>query len=128
MGKEIDQILSFKHFENMVIHSLEQDNFRIRISKKMIAMLLKLIYSNMNVISLQFPAKNDPIIKLIEKIDPSSTMGEIEALDHTDEIILKLKTRLFVAKDTSSGNEEEILAQYVRCINCNAILTEDIAV
>ena len=89
---------------------------------------MKIIINNQNSISLQFPAKNDPIIKLINLIDLAS-MSSIESLEHQDEVILKLKTRLFVAKeDIGEANEEEVLGQFVRCTNCNAILTEDIAV
>jgi hypothetical protein len=39
-----------------------------------------------------------------------------------------LKTRLFLSKGEAGGNEEEVLAQYVRCNDCHAILTVDIAV
>ena len=43
--------------------------------------------------------------------------------------MVKLKTRLFVAKqDLAETNEDEVLGQFVRCNDCNAILTEDIAV
>lgn len=56
-------------------------------------------------------------------------MGPIESLDHSDVIVLKLKTRLFVAKqDIGETNEDEVLGQFVRCNDCDAILTEEIAV
>ena len=127
-GKEIGQIVSYKNFENMILHSLEQDNFHVRMSKKLIVNLMKIIIKNPDSISLQYPAKNDPIIKLINQIDLDS-MGPIESLDQEDELIIKLKTRLFVAKqDLAETNEDEVLGQFVRCNDCNAILTEDIAV
>ena len=51
-------------------------------------------------------------------------MAKIEALpDHQDEMLFKLKTRLFVGSGESGGNEEEVLSQYVRCLDCHAILT-----
>ena len=128
MGKEIDQLISYKNFENMAMHSLEQDSFRVRMSKKLIVVLMKIIINNQNSISLQFPAKNDPIIKLISTVDLAS-LSSIESLEHQDEVILKLKTRLFVAKEEiGEANEDEVLGQFVRCNDCNAILTEDIAV
>ena len=128
MGKEIDQLISYKNFENMVIHSLEQDNFRVCISKKLVVGIMKIIKNNENSISLQFPASNDPVIKLLSNIDLDS-LSSIEALpDNNDQFILKLKTRLFNCIGEAGGNEEEVLAQYVRCYDCQAILTEDIAV
>jgi hypothetical protein len=37
-------------------------------------------------------------------------MGPIESLDPSEEVILKLKTRLFVAKaDVGEANEDEVL-------------------
>lgn len=84
MGKEIDQLISYKNFENMVIHSLEQDNFRVCISKKLVVGIMKIIKNNENSISLQFPASNDPVIKLLSNIDLDS-LSSIEALpDNND--------------------------------------------
>jgi hypothetical protein len=39
-GQEIDSILSYKNFENMVIHSLEQEDSRLCVGKGLIGLLL----------------------------------------------------------------------------------------
>ena len=58
---------------------------------------------------LKLHGDEDPIIKLISQIDLDS-LGPIESLDETDQLIMKLKTRLFVAKqDLAETNEDEVL-------------------
>jgi len=64
-GKEINALMTYKNFENLIVHSLEQDDTRICISKKLIGILFKALVENQNL-AIQVPAKNDPLYRVIK--------------------------------------------------------------
>jgi len=46
IGREMDEIRSYKNFENMILHCMEPENTNICISKKLIGQIVNLIRSN----------------------------------------------------------------------------------
>ena len=134
--------MTYKNFENLVVHSLEQDDTRICISKKLIGILFKALGENPKDLAIQVPYKNDPLFKVIAKMDgvdltqrkpvaPAlKVLSEMPSFE--DKINLKLKTRLFVQNVQEAGNQQQQvdgqLSQYVRCLTCHATLLQDVAV
>lgn len=45
-GKEISHVQSYKNFDNMVIHSLEQDDTHVCMSKKLLGRVVQVIKEN----------------------------------------------------------------------------------
>jgi len=137
-GKEINALMTYKNFENLVVHSLEQDDTRICISKKLIGILFKALVENPTLLAIQVPSKNDPLFKIINKIEQAGTpnapglkkLADLPSFE--DKINLKLKTRLFVQNVQEAGNQQQQvdgqLSQYVRCLTCHATLLQDVAV
>ena len=130
--------MAYKNFENLVTHSLEQDDTRICISKKLIGKIFKALVENQKQLAIQVPAKNDPLYKVIANMEATEGPGntglkKLADLDSfEDKINLKLKTRLFVQNVQDAGNQQQQvdgqLSQYVRCLTCHATLLQDVAV
>jgi len=85
-------------------------------------------FNNKKALSIQTPMKNDPLIKELEKFDVSAVSG-LTSLPPEDKINFRLKSRLFVpAKGQKVSSEEGQMNQYVRCLSCQAMLTQEVAV
>jgi hypothetical protein len=84
LGREIDSIRSFINFENMILHCLESDHTSICISKKLIGQVINLIRSNKDAISIMSPSKNDLLIKLVDKVNPTAMQTLAGLPDHND--------------------------------------------
>ena len=94
-GDEVSLIVEYKNLEQAIIHSLEQDNTQVCLSKKIIGLYFTKVIQNPKSLATQNPARNDPLIKILMTID-ASTLGQMATLPLEDKICLKVKTRLFV--------------------------------
>jgi hypothetical protein len=72
-GKEINSLMPYKNFENMVAHSLEQDDTRVCMSKKLLGIVLRALATEARdtketqtreSLAIQVPAKNDPVFRV----------------------------------------------------------------
>jgi len=151
-GKEISRVLTYKNFEQQILHCLEQEDTQQFLSKKFIGELLLQIRRHPTAFALQSPPGNDPLIKITgfdEQPDKEAggaprtgdkddginkdALKVLAALpSYRDKIDLKLKTRLFVNMEFKDGPKykkqiDEKLQQYVRCNRCQATLDQEIA-
>lgn len=132
-GKEVTGILSYKNFEQQMLHNLEPQGTHVVVGKKFLGELLQLLRGTADTYVLQEPHSKDPLHGLLRGIEQETVDALLGNGHPTDKTTLKLKTRLFVNPDYREGKRfeaqlEESLAQYVRCRRCDAILTQDIAV
>lgn len=65
-GKEVSSLLSYMNFENQICHSLEQDDTRVSMSKKLIGNLFHYIANNDSEVALQSPSRNDVLIRVLK--------------------------------------------------------------
>mmetsp|Transcript_28275 Transcript_28275/g.42808 ORF Transcript_28275/g.42808 Transcript_28275/m.42808 type:complete len:136 (+) Transcript_28275:2286-2693(+) len=122
-GREISSVVAFKNFEHQLIHSLEQDDTQLCISKKLLGTLIVTIFDNKKSLSIQNPMKNDPLIKVMETLDAPGLGKLRDVSGYEEKLTFKLKTRLFVPNSKlGKVSQEGQLSQYVRCHYCDAIL------
>ena len=133
-GKEINTLpalLPYKNFEHMVTHSLEPDDTRVCLSKKLMGIVLSALASE-PTLSIQVPAKNDPVYRVAQQLDRAALKQLASLPSHDEKVNLKLKTRLFIPDLQEVGRSrrqaEGQLSQYVRCLVCHASLLQEIAV
>lgn len=88
-------------------------------------------------LSLMNPAQNDPMYQLMRQLASDSNaalireMSEVQGYQETTKF--KLPTQLLIFMDYKEGQKleqqtTERLSHFVRCLNCDAILTKEIAV
>ena len=138
-GREISSVFSYKNFEHQLIHSLDAEDCKVVISRKLLAELLKGMIKHKGKMSLQDTETNDPLHKILAGLEAEKGLiAEIEKSNtssgsYDDCIQLKLHTRLLVNYEFREGRKyamqvEEKLGQYCRCLKCNAVLTTEMAV
>ena len=110
------------------MHCLEPENTNICISKKLVGQIINLIVNNKDHVSTMSPSKNDPLIKLSEKVSDKTYKTLAGLPDHNDQMNIKLKTRIFLVGDVETTRGEGVIDQYVRCNDCDSILTKEMAV
>jgi hypothetical protein len=66
-GKEVSSLLSYMNFENQICHSLEQDDTRVTMSKKLIGQLYQYFSHNASEVALQSPARNDCLVRIFDR-------------------------------------------------------------
>jgi len=59
-------MISFKNFENVVLHSLRYDNFTISIKTDLMSTLIQKLSTNKKTISLIEPFEQDSLFKWLE--------------------------------------------------------------
>ena len=131
-GREVDMLLSFKNFEHMITHCMEQDGTRVTMSKRLIGSVLSAVLNSQSRVALQRPPSNDALIKALKDVQPASFTA-MKGLDENDKINLKLKTRLLLPNlaDTNPkqlDNPAALMASFVRCNSCNVTLLQEIAI
>ena len=119
--------MAYKNFENLVTHSLEQDDTRICVSKKLIGVIFHALCSHRSELAIRKPESNDPVYKVIGRmkggLDQADGWSGLKGLpSFDDKVNLKLKTRLFVQSVLEASNQQQQvdgqLSQYVRCCKC----------
>lgn len=125
-------LLSYKNFEHMVTHCMEQDGTRVTMSKRLIGSVLSAILNCQSRVALQRPPSNDALIKALKGAEPA-TFTAMKGLDEREKINLKLKTRLLLPNLAETNpkqldNPAALMASFVRCNSCNATLLQEIAV
>ena len=129
--------MAYKNFENLVAHSLEQDDTRVCVSKKLIGIVFTALCTHRQELAIRKPDTNDPLYKVIGRMRGNLSEAEgwqgLRSLpSFDDKINLKLKTRLFVQSVLEASNQQQQadgqLSQYVRCSTCQATLLQDVAV
>lgn len=83
----------------MILHSIEKENTSVCMSKKVIGRLLSLIKNNQREIAILNPPRNDLLIQLVEELQPKfiNFLSDLSDANFNDQMIVKLKTRLFHA-------------------------------
>ena len=84
-GTEQASVLSYKNFEQQLLHSLDAEDSRVSVSRAVLADFMTAIISKeaKEHIALQQPARNDPLRKTLEKLDEklkNECKGALESL------------------------------------------------
>jgi hypothetical protein len=80
-------LISFKNFENLVLHSLKAENYQITIKTKTIHKMCKILWENSKDCSLLMSLESDSLFKWIAKINPK----ELSKLNININLVLKTK-------------------------------------
>lgn len=105
-------MMPYKNFENMVTHSLEQDDTRVCLSKKLLGTVLVALATEAQdtretqtreSLSIQVPAKNDPVFKVASQLDLAGLQKLAGLPTHDEKVNMKLKTRLFIPDLQEAG-------------------------
>eukprot|EP00347_Sterkiella_histriomuscorum_P003316 403364752 len=108
--------ISFKNFENLILHSLESEGHTITIRNRSLGKLINILRDNPKQLAQVQPQTNDPLYQLLDGF--KDDIKFLQKSSKYEKQNFNLKTRLLMEDDNPIAS---------RCSHCNVILIQTIA-